>query len=64
MLTLEIRNIHTENNIADYYYEIHINDKMIYRGIYRGHNRKDGWAKLVQNIARLHLKEKLAKEGR
>jgi len=57
MLTIEIRNVHTKGNIADYTYRVFINDRFIDKGIYRGHNRKDGWAKLVHDIAELHLNQ-------
>lgn len=58
MLTIKILNKCTKNNIADYTYGIYINDDLITKGIYKGHDRADGWAKLVHDIAKLHLEDK------
>ena len=57
MLTLNIQNIHQKKNTADYTYRVYINDRLIENGIYKGHNREDGWAALVYGIVKLHLKK-------
>lgn len=65
MLTVYIQNVHTENNIAKYKYLVFINDVRIEQGKIAGHDRDDGWAKLVKKIAEQHIpKEKKKKVGK
>jgi hypothetical protein len=63
MLLISIRNIYTKNNISNYTYEVYINDKMIDYGVFYGHIRDNGWAKLVHDIAELHLNQSQDEEG-
>lgn len=65
MLTIRIINDRKgTNENASYRYSVFVNDVEITRGEINGHNRNDGWAKLVksiaeQNIAQLSNKDEL-----
>ena len=53
MLKIEIVNVNgglTDN--AHYRYVVRVNEEVIARGSFDGHNRADGWTKLVRAIAK------------
>lgn len=60
MLELKVYNIsegsseYTETN-ATYRYSAFVNDKLIAHGETTGHNRRDGWAKLVMEISKKEM---------
>lgn len=52
MLTIEIENDLTGNlDVANYRYEVKINDRPIQSGIVRDHVRLDGYAALILRVA-------------
>ena len=57
-------NIRIENNEGTYRYYVFVNGKEIERGDYSGHNREDGWAALVLDIALRHLTPRAADGAR
>ena len=55
MLILTVQNIGGADDNARYEYKVYINRERIAEGNVEGHNRADGWAKLVMMIAEQHL---------
>lgn len=57
MLTIQIINDGKgTNENANYRYNVFINNQVIKTGKINGHNRNDGWAKLLKEIAEENLK--------
>ena len=51
MLTIKIHNDSTgTQESANYEYNVYINGRVIEHGEIKGHNRNDGWRKLVQTV--------------
>jgi hypothetical protein len=56
MLIVKIKNDATgTNESANYDYVVEVNFKEIAKGRLEGHDRNDGWAVLLMNIAEQHL---------
>jgi hypothetical protein len=59
MLTIQIHNLGTgTQTAAEYEYGIWINNKCIKRCTFSGHNRNDGWAILLKQIAEQEIAKK------
>jgi len=51
VLIIKIHNDSTgSNKLANYNYGVYINARRIANGVIKGHNRSDGWQKLVHRL--------------
>jgi len=58
MLHIKIVNDSTgTQDSANYYYDVYINTKRIASGEIEGHDRSDGWEKLVEKLLDVERKE-------
>jgi hypothetical protein len=60
MLTIDVHNLSTgTDESANYEYFVSVNYKVIAKGVFSGHNRKDGWEVLVRDICQNEINYKI-----